>query len=147
MQRGIGNSDELRLAETKAIHLAVADLAGFHFFHLVRDKINGTANFLASRLEAISNHRVALVVLPDVLLRLVDNHDLRAWTCYPDHFLDGPHLVGKEVDAAHMEYAVKRLHLERKPLGLRLEQVRTADSTVSRLRWHFRSMPQEISRP
>ena len=55
-------------------------------------------------------------------LRLVGDDDLRAGARNPDHLFDGTLLVGKEIDSAYMEDAIKDLRPERQPTGFALEE-------------------------
>ena len=68
--------------------------------------------------------------LPAGLFHLVDDHDLRSRPGHPDHLLDGAGLIGEEVDAAHVKYAVEDPALEGKPFGLALKKVRLALPTL-----------------
>ena len=70
----------------------------------------GHRTLLGSRPKLLLHNGSALVVLADSLFGLIHDHDLGARFRHPDHFLDGAHLVGEEVDAADVKHAVEGLH-------------------------------------
>src|SRR5258708_2053742 len=102
-----------RLAKGQAIELAIANLPRTDILHLLRNEVDRAADVLAARPELVPDHRGALIVLLHGFRRLVHDHDFRARFRHPDHLLDSTNFISKEVDAAHMKYAVKSLNLER----------------------------------
>src|SRR5579871_3271877 len=114
----------LRFAKCEAIHFSPANLASADILHFARHKVDWAVHLLASLSKTSTNDRGALIVLANSPLRLIHDHDLRARFCHPDHLFDGPHFVGKEVDAPHVKHAVEGLDLKRQSLSLCLKNVR-----------------------
>jgi hypothetical protein len=120
---GPSASNLVWFAKSQAVELAATDFANGYILHLRGNKIDRTFYFFAPRSEAILHYGRPLVILPDRSFRLIHDHDLGSGLGHPDHLLDGARLVGKKVDPADVEYAIKGFNLEWQAFCLRLEQV------------------------